>query len=203
MIRAAQHPDASVIALLHRQTLTGSFLAKLGPGFLESLYVFLVKKESVLVYCEAEVIKGFVSFSADSSGMMKRFLYSCPACSFRLLGKLISSPSLFQRFIETFTAPFKSRSSQSAGSKVILPGAELLSISVDPACQATGIGSQLVKALEEQLLQKGISSYKVIAGVSLESANAFYKRNGFTFVSQVVIHGSELSNIYVKQISVY
>ncbi|MFZ4707920.1 MAG: GNAT family N-acetyltransferase [Bacteroidales bacterium] len=200
MILRAEVRQAKAIALLHRQTLTSSFLAKLGIGFLEALYTFLIKKEVVITYTEKGVLKGFVSSSANSSGMMKRFLYSCPVCIFRLLRKLISSPQLFQRFIETFTAPFKSKTSLTAGSKVILPAAELLSISVDPACQATGIGSQLVKALEEQLLQKGISSYKVIAGVSLESANAFYKRNGFTLVSQVIIHGNELSNIYIKEI---
>jgi ribosomal protein S18 acetylase RimI-like enzyme len=200
MILRADVHQAKVIASLHRQTLTGSFLAKLGIEFLESLYAFLVKTELVIVYTEEEVVKGFVSFSDNSSGMMKRFLFTCPVCVFRLLGILVSSPSILKRFIETFSAPLKSKTSKSAEGNIILPDAELLSISVDPACQQSGIGSQLLKALEEELLKKKIQKYKVIAGVSLEGANKFYLRNGFMFVSQVMIHGSELSNIYVKEI---
>jgi len=200
MIRLAQRSDASMIALLHQRTLTNSFLTKLGVGFLESLYVFLIKKELVIIHSEENIITGFVSFSSNSSGMMKWFLFTCPVCIFRLLGILLSSPVFLKRFIETFVAPFKSKTSQSSTGKVILPDAELLSISVDPDCQKTGIGSQLLNALENQLLQNGIRKYKVIAGVSLGSANKFYLRNGFVLVSQVMIHGNELSNIYVKEL---
>ncbi len=200
MIRTAYKPDASVIALLHQKTLTGSFLAKLGSGFLESLYTFLVKKELVLVYAEEDNVKGFVSFSVSSPGMMKRFLFSCPVCIFKLLGILVSSPSILKRLIETFTAPFKSKTSQSASGNIKLADAELFSISVDPGCQQSGIGSQRLKALEEELVKRGINKYKVIAGVSLDGANKFYNRNGFTMVSQVMIHGNELSNIYIKEI---
>lgn len=200
MVRPAQKSDSTVLATLHRQTLTGSFLAKLGIGFLESLYAFLVKKELVIVYIEDDVVKGFVSFSANSSGMMKRFLVTCPVCIVKLLGILVSSPALIKRFTETFAAPFKSKTTQSTEGKIMLPDAELLSISVDPGCQQAGIGGQLLKALEDELFKKGIQKYKVIAGVSLEGANKFYLRNGFSLVAQVIIHGSESSNIYVKEI---
>lgn len=200
MIRPAQIADAFAIAVLHQQSLTNSFLAKLGAGFLESLYVFLIKKELVIVYTEETIIKGFVSFSNNSSGMMKRFLVTCPVCIFKLFGILLSSPVFLKRFIETFIAPFKSKTSQSSAGKVILPDAELLSISVNPNCQKSGIGSQLLIALENQLLLKGIRNYKVIAGVSLESANKFYLKNDFVCVSQVIIHGNELSNIYTKEL---
>lgn len=173
MIRPAQKSDAAVLATLHRQTLTGSFLAKLGLGFLESLYAFLIKKEIVIVYTEEDFVKGFVSFSPNSSGMMKRFLFTCPACSIKLIGVLLLSPVLLKRFIETFTAPFKSKTLQSPNGKVVFPVAELLSISVDPASQKSGIGVQLLRALEEQIRNKDILKYKVIAGINLEGANLF------------------------------
>lgn len=200
MIRTAIKSDASAIASLHRETLTSSFLAKLGIRFLESLYSFLIEKELLIVYIEKEGVKGFVSFSTNSSGMMKRFIVTCPLCVFTLMGILLTSPILLKRFIETFLAPFKSKTIHSPSGIILLSKAELLSISVDPNCQQSGIGSQLLKALEEQLLIKGIHKYKVIAGVSLEGANKFYLRNGFTFISQVIIHGNELSNIYIKEI---
>lgn len=201
MVRKAYVHQAKDIAILHRQTLTGSFLAKLGPGFLSSLYTFLIKNELVIVYSEKDSVKGFVSFSSNSAGMMKRFLFSCPVCILKLLMKLISSPNLLKRFIETFLAPFKSKSTKSNSGTINMPVAELLSISVDPNSQQSGIGKQLLTELEEQLIKKGIRKYKVIAGVSLEGANKFYARNRFTLVSQLKIHGDELSNIYVKEIN--
>ncbi len=196
----AELKHSQEIASLHYRTLTGSFLAKLGIGFLKSLYTFLIKKEVVIVSIEGEVVNGFVSFSSSSAGMMKRFLVTCPVCVFKLLGILLTSPLLLKRFIETYSAPFKSKTTQSSTGKIMLPDAELLSISVDPNCQQSGVGNKLLKALEEWLLIKGIHKYKVIAGVSLEGANKFYLRNGFTFISQVIIHGNELSNIYIKEI---
>lgn len=200
MIRPALKSDASAIALLHQRTLTNSFLAKLGIRFLKALYVYLIKKENVIIHAEENTITGFVSFSYNSVGMMKRFVFSCPVCIFILIGILFITPVYLKRFIETFAAPFKSKTAQSSTGKVILPNAELLSISVDPDCQKSGIGSQLLKQMEKQLIQKGVFTYKVIAGVSLEGANKFYPKNGFVLVSQVMIHGNELSNIYIKDL---
>lgn len=201
MIRFAITSDATAISLLHKRTLPKSFLAKLGTSFLTSLYTYLIINELVLVYKEEDKIKGFISFSSNSAGMMKRFLFSCPICVFKLMLKLLSSPNLFKRFVETFLAPFKSKSIISNMSTINLPVAELLSISVDPNSQQSGIGKQLLTSLEEQLINKGIRKYKVIAGASLESANKFYFKNRFIMVSQLKIHGEEISNIYVKELT--
>ena len=201
MIRLAEGNDASGIALLHKETLATGFLAKLGVGFLRSLYVFLSQKELVIVYVnDYSTPAGFVSFSSDSSRMMKRFLISCPLCIIKIIGIVISTPAYIKRITETFTAPFKSKTTQTKMGKVDLPCAELLSISVDPTSQKTGIGSQLLLALEDHLRENDIKKYKVIAGAELESANNFYKKNGFLLVAQVIIHGNELSNIYIKEL---
>ena len=88
-----------------------------------------------------------------------------------LVIKTIVQPANFKRFFETFLAPFKSRQ---ANDFIELASGELLSISVSPNCQVSGIGSQLVKALEEYLQQNQIASYKVVAGVELAGANKFY-----------------------------
>ena len=198
MIRPAQKSDALGIAILHQRTLTNSFLAKLGLRFLESLCIFLIKKEIVIVYTEENTVKGFVSFTPNSSDMMKRFLFFCPACLLKLPNILITNPVFLKELIETFFAPFKSKTSLSTTTKVLLPDAELLSISVDQTCHHAGIGSQLLAALENRLKQKGIPKYKVIAGTSLDGANKFYLRKNFIFVSQIIIHNNELSNIYTR-----
>ena len=197
MIRSAKKTDSSSLAKLHAETLTTSFLASLGQAFLCNLYTFLIQKEKVWVYEEDDKIKGFVSFSVNSSGMMKRFIFHCPGCLFLLAIKTIVQPANLKRFLETFRAPFKS---QKANDFIELPSGELLSISVSPTCQASGIGSQLVKALEDYLHQNQIASYKVVAGVELFGANKFYIKNGFVLAKQIRIHEEKLSNVYIKHL---
>lgn len=200
MIRPAQKADSTSLAKLHAETLTTSFLAGLGSIFLSNLYAFLIQTGKVWVYEENNEIKGFVSFSANSAGMMKRFLISCPGCILSLAIKTIVQPANLKRFMETFRAPFKSKNSQNAKDSISLPSGELLSISVSPHCQATGIGSQLVNALEDYLRQNQITNYKVVAGDELIGANKFYLKNGFVLATQIIIHGEKLSNVYIKNI---
>lgn len=200
MIRPAIETDSQSIAMLHVATLSTSFLAGLGMHFLSNLYRFLIKKEKVWVYEENNEIKGFITFSENSVGMMKRFLVSCPGDIFSLALKTILQPTILKRFWETFSAPFKSKKSENPFTFINLPSGELLSISVKPNCQVLGIGSQLVGALEDYLFQKQILQYKVVAGEELIGANKFYLKNGFIFATKIRIHGDNLSNVYVKKL---
>lgn len=200
MIRPAKKTDSLSLAKLHAETLTTSFLAGLGLRFLSNLYQFIISEEKVWVYEEEKEIKGFVSFSRNSAGMMKRLLIHCPACILLLVFKLIERPNYIQRFWETFRIPFQSNTSAEAESTIILPSSELLSISVSPNCQTSRIGSQLVKTMEEYLQQNRILSYKVVAGEVLVGANKFYLKNGFVLATQIRLHGNSLSNVYVKEI---
>ncbi|HEY3370745.1 MAG TPA: GNAT family N-acetyltransferase [Prolixibacteraceae bacterium] len=185
------------MAKLHTATLTTSFLAGLGYSFLSDLYGFLITNENVWVYEENKEVMGFVSYSENSAGMMKRFLIHCPVCIVKLALGTIAKPTKIKRFVETFRAPFQSKD---AKDKMILPSGELLSISVNPNCQASGIGSQLIAALEDYLKQNKITNYKVVAGDELIGANKFYLKNGFVLAKQIKIHGEKLSNVYIKNI---
>lgn len=200
MVRPAKKTDSQSLAKLHAETLTNSFLAGLGLNFLSNLYSFLIKKENVWVFEENNEVKGFVSFSVNSAGMMKRFLRHCPGCILSLALKTIVKPTNLKRFVETFRAPFKSKKSQNAENFIRLPSCELLSISVMPNCQASGIGSQLIMSLEDYLCQNHITQYKVIAGEELVGANNFYIKNGFVLANQIKIHGEKISNVYIKNI---
>jgi ribosomal protein S18 acetylase RimI-like enzyme len=198
MIRPAKKTDSYSIAKLHADTLTNSFLAGLGLNFLSNLYKFLIKKENVWVYLEDNEIKGFISFSENSAGMMKRFLFNCPGCIVLLASKTIVQPANLKRLMETFLAPFQSRKLELTNDSIHLPKGELLSISVKPNCQASGIGSQLIKALEDYLLLNHIPDYKVVAGEDLIGANKFYLKNGFVLATQIKIHDKKISNVYTK-----
>ena len=200
MIRPALKTDSASLASLHAETLTTSFLAGLGLRFLSKLYAFIITKEKIWVYEEDHEVKGFVSFSENSAGMIKRFFINCPGCILSLAIKAILQPANLKRFVETFRAPFKSKKSQNANDLIALPSGELLSISVSPNCQKSGIGSQLIKTLENYLLQNHISHYKVVAGVELVGANKFYLKSGFVLAKQIRIHGEKLSNVYIKNV---
>jgi len=199
-IRSAQESDALSLALLHKKTLKSSYLSRLGTDFLETLYLFLIKNEIIFVYTEEQIIIGFVSFSTNSSQMMKTFLLTSPRCIFILMKLMFKSPSIAPRLIETYFAPFKLKSYYLNAIKAVLPNSELLSISVEPEYQAKGIGNQLLNELEKYLNSNQMFKYKVVAGVDLNGANKFYLKNGFKLATMINIHGDNLSNVYTKEL---
>ncbi len=196
MIFKAQKSDSLPIATLHKQTISEGFLSKLGIGFLQYLYKFLIQKELVLAFKENNHVAGFVSCALSSKGIMKRFVFSSPGGIFKLTVVLLKNPGLIKQLLETFRAPGLSESE--SGEEI--PETELLSISVSPQAQKGGIGTQLLTALEQELKQRNIRKYKVIAGEKLEGANKFYLKNGFVLAKQISIHGKDISNVYVKEI---
>jgi len=197
MIEKAGIEDAASFANLHYKTITEGFLSKLGLSFLKSLYSFLVKTELVLVYKKEERILGFVSCSINSEDMMKRFVFLNPAGLLKILWRLVRKPSIIIPLFETYCAPVKSKNTSE---KQILPVTELLSISVDTSAQKGNIGTQLLYSLEEELRNRGIKKYKVVAGESLIGANKFYLKNGFVLATRIAIHGDSLSNVYTKEL---
>ena len=66
--------------------------------------------------------------------------------------------------------------------------------------QKGGIGTNLLIALEKELIKRSILKYKVVAGEKLEGANKFYRKNGFVLAKQITIHGNDVLNVYVKEI---
>jgi len=199
MISKVNLEDSFELAQLHQQTINEGFLSKLGVGFLQSLYSFLIKKEVVLIYKEGNKVLGFVSCALSSQGIMKRFLFSSLGGIFKLILAILKNPGLIKPLFETYRAPSLSESNSVA--KTEIPETELLSISVSPLAQKGGIGTQLIHALEEELKIRGRLKYKVIAGEKLESANKFYCKNGFVLAKQITIHGNDISNVYVKEIN--
>jgi ribosomal protein S18 acetylase RimI-like enzyme len=184
------------IAFLHYQTFNKGLLPKLGISFLQSLYSFLVTKELVLVCKEEDKVLGFVSCAISSRGIMKRFMFYSPHGIFKLLFALIKKPGLIKPLLATLRA--SGLSEQKSGEDI--PETELLSISVSPQAQQTGIGTQLVTALEHELRKRNVNKYKVITWKTLEGTNKFYLKNGLVLAKQISIHGKEILNVYVKEI---
>lgn len=200
MIRPAVPSDSNKVAVIHIESLPGSFLADLGFQFLIKLYTFLISNEKVWVCEEDHEIKGFVSFSYNSESMMKRFIFHAPSVLFILTKRIMIKPRYFKSILETVISPFKINQISHTIEEYKLPSGELLSISVKQNCQASGIGKQLIAVLDEYLVKKQINKYKVVAGSGLIGANMFYLKNNFVLAKQFVVHGNSVSNVYVKVI---
>ncbi len=190
------------MARLHKDTISNGFLSLLGESFLESMYSYLIKKEMAFVYCGQEKVEGFVSLTKSSPKMMKSFLLHKPGSLIILAFSMLTKPGLWIKMAETFLAPFKTTKNKSSEPGGSFPPAELLSISVSPVSQNSGIGSQLVEALDELLIREKINRYKVVVGQELLSANRFYQKNGFVLAGEVTIHGKKISNVYIKELEV-
>lgn len=198
MVIKANSSHSNRVALIHLRELKTSFLSSLGLPFLTGLYNTINKNGILLVSINGLRINGFVSFSPNTKKLMIGFILSSPLNFLRLSLQFFRNPAFLRKSIETLSAPFKS--SHRINSESDLPSAELLSIAVDSTIQKSGIGSQLLMALENEIRKMGIREYRVIAGANLVSANQFYLKNGFICVKQITIHGNELSNVYVKKL---
>lgn len=196
MISLAHIEHSTQIASIHKHTISQGFLSRLGIGFLDHLYKFLIINELVFVDIENGKVLGFVSCAIKSDGIMKRFLIAQPISIFKILFILIKEPSLIFPLIETYRTP--SLSMSDSGKNIRFPETELLSISVNPNYQNSGIGIKLLNSLEMELKRKEIYRYKVIAGEKLLSANKYYLKNGFELAKKITIHGNDVSNVYIK-----
>jgi ribosomal protein S18 acetylase RimI-like enzyme len=198
MVRKATMADAAAVAGIHFESLNSGFLPKLGIQFLTSLYRFLIEKEIVLVFAQSGKLEGFISGATRSNGLMKRLVLFSPGIIFKVMLIMLQKPQLIVKILESALAPSKYPNNNNTH---FLPGAELLSIAIDETAQNTGAGSQLIFEFERHLKLNGIQAYKVVAGASLAGANKFYQKHGFTLVSQIEIHGDDLSNLYTKRLN--
>ncbi len=197
MVIPANENDSYDIARLHHSTIRAGFLTQLGPSFLDVLYKYLIRNEIVLIERDEAGINGFVSCSINSDTLMKRFIFNPRAIAI-LMNRLVTDPRLIKPSLETLTLPFKKTILNSSPNDMLLPKTELLSISVDSNRQNSGVGSSLLEALEGELKRHNVHCYKVIAGVTLESANRFYLKHGFMRFGLIRIHGNNVSTIYTK-----
>ncbi|MBN2835140.1 MAG: GNAT family N-acetyltransferase [Candidatus Delongbacteria bacterium] len=195
MYRKAEIYDAAYVADLHREGIPTGFLSSLSPKLLASLYGVIIEEGLSFVAVEDDKVIGFVSGSADSKALYKKIVKKNFFRLIPLFFKKIFSYSFFKRSLESFLIPFKTGKDEKK-EKEILP--ELLSIVISKNIQAKGIGSGLVKCLEEELMKRDIGSYKVLAGDNLISANKFYLKNDFTLYEKLELHKGQVSNVYVK-----
>ena len=199
-IRLAQTGDAGAVVGIHQRALEGSFLAKLGAGFLHQMYGYLIDREIVFVVMVGDRPAGFVSASVNPSGMMKRFVLNRPLCLVRIGLAVLRRPALLKGVLETVRAPSMSEDVWTGVEGESGLRAELLSIAIDEEYHRKGFATKLLTAMEIELQSRGVDCYKVVVGEKLGDANRFYRNSGFRLAGQIAIHGNDVSNIYTKEI---
>lgn len=199
MIAKASILHANEIALLHKKHIPTGFLSSMGIAFLGKLYAYLSVKEILFVCLENDKVLGYVSCSANIKKTYLGFILSNPLYLSVCLIKKVISYQFIKKAFETLRAPFASSIDPETAPEI---KAELLSIVVDDSVQKKGIGSQLIKILEEELIKKNIYQYKVVAGAELDKANKLYNRNGFQLFKTINIHDTSISNLYYKKITI-
>ena len=197
MLRKADKYDSKCVALLHKEGIPSGFLSTLDTDLLSKLYITIIDEGLCFVYLSGDTPAGFVSCSMNSKALYRNIVFRNFFSLLPLMMRQVFKLSFIKRSIESFLIPYKTAKVDNKA-KDDLP--ELLSIVVSKDIQAKGLGKELLDALENELKQRNVKSYKVLAGDNLVSANKFYLKNGFVLKEKLELHKGQISNIYVKEL---
>jgi ribosomal protein S18 acetylase RimI-like enzyme len=186
--------DANIVldaASLHFQTLKHrSFLTNFGISFLQHIYkdIFNRKLGFFIVAKKGTSTIGFVCACYDSSKLFSFSVFRSLHYFFMILPKILFKPPLAIKVFQTFFY------SQKDDPRV---KSELVVIAVNPLYQSLGIGTELIKHMEQVLLEKKLFSYKVTVHNEMEKSNHFYSKNNMHLTKTFKLYGV-LWNLYSK-----
>lgn len=186
----ANKEDAQLISKIHKEEISGGFLSSLSLSFLTKIYNSMISSNSsfCIVVKENNTIVGFISGTTNLKVFYKHFItHSFLPAVFLLLPKFLN----IKKILETLLYPVKEKD---------LPQAELLAMAVKKDFQNQGIAKQLLEGFVEEMKKREVNEFKVLVGKELESANRFYRKNGFRYLSNIKIHGKEESIMYIYDI---
>jgi ribosomal protein S18 acetylase RimI-like enzyme len=167
--------DIEEVVNIHLETFEGFFLTFLGKGFLKVLYKgFIEYENSNLIIARNEtVVVGFLAYSNDMSSFYK-YLIKKHLLSFAWFGFLafLRKPTIIYRLLSAFNKSNEAKREE----KYI----ELASIGVNPSYKGQGIGSMLIKFLQDNFNQEKYAYISLETDADKnEYVNNFYKKNGF------------------------
>lgn len=180
-------------ARLHHEILSyRSFITAFGAGFLKEIYRDILEDGQGLIaaFKDGEQVRGFVlgcfstgaMFAAVKRHFVKYFLMMVPLC--------LRNPRLIARILETLS--YVRRESCDVE-------AELVVMAVDARYRSRGIGKELLRLLEKELLRRNICQYKVTVHDEMERSRHFYQQNGFCLRNQFAMYGV-MWDLYTKDI---
>ncbi len=190
-VRSMKPEEARIVARYHRDEIPTAFLSSLGIGFLSQLYKAITRSPHGFVFVAVDSkgdVCGFISGTVSVESMYRWVLTRRGW----LLGILALPKALrwstVRRLVQSLRYPSQ------IGSEY--PDAELLSIAVAPRAWGTAAAGKLMNALLGEFRRRDCSSVKVVVGVELERANAYYVKHGFRLAGTISTHGDP-SNVYV------
>jgi glycosyltransferase involved in cell wall biosynthesis/ribosomal protein S18 acetylase RimI-like enzyme len=180
-VRRAGPADVPAMARLHRESLPEAFLPALGDGFLRHLYRALVAEDDAiaLVAVREGRVVGFAAGAVSVRSFYRRFLWRRGIPAAISAAPALLRPSVFRRARETATYPDRVSGDGDA---------ELLSIAVDRAWEARGVGRSLAMGVVDGLAQRGAGHVRVVVSQDNERANRFYARLGFRRATDLAVH---------------
>jgi glycosyltransferase involved in cell wall biosynthesis/ribosomal protein S18 acetylase RimI-like enzyme len=183
-LRRAVAEDTPHLARLHADALPDAFMSRLGRPFLARFYRALVADpDSVVVAAEREgSVVGFAAASVSTRDFTRRFAlrHGLPAALAAL------RPSRVRGVLE-------SARYASGGT----PGAELVTVVVDPAHRRRGIARALVESARRGLDELGATELRVFTSPSNDGMNGLAVRLGFRPSAPVEVHDGVTSNVWV------
>lgn len=183
------------VARLHCDYINQGFLATLGVPFLTLLYKAIDKdKDSVLIVNKkGDDVIGFVTGTNGLGRIYKQLLMQPHLLIYSLKESLVS-PKKVYKILEVL---LMNKSEKTFND---LPDQELLSIVVSSNHQGGGHAENLFNALCNNFKVRGEKGFKIIVGISLDRAHAFYKKMGSIPIKKIQVHKGFDSIVYVKSL---
>jgi ribosomal protein S18 acetylase RimI-like enzyme len=192
---------AADAARLHILGQPGTFLTNLGPEVLTVLYRALPRSLFGLGYAVTDgdtkgPLLGFVGATTSVAALfLEMGTLRLPEFGPPLLRALGDRPALLPRAAETLLYPLlatRDGAPDTALDDAALdhaPGAELLSIMVQPQARGQGIGAVLLQVLAEECQRRGVARLDVTVDAANTGARRFYARHGFTQRRTFTLYG--------------
>lgn len=184
------------VAILHSSSITTGFLSILGNRFLSLLYKAIDKSPYSCLFVgkdESGKVTGFISGALSVKKMYRWIILRYGILFFLYLLPLAFKKSFLSKILETLFYTNK----QSSNIDHTECEAELLSMAVHESTRGTGIGSILVRRLDEYFVDSDIAEYKVVTFSEDKVSNGFYVKSGFKLFTQFTHHGN-IMNEYLK-----
>lgn len=184
--------DYKRIAFLHKQAITGGFLASLNSQVLIQLYRTMAISPYSLLWVSLDdknQIQGFIALSLSTSKLYKEFIIKKSLLVLPYLISKIVSVEFIRKIVEVLVYPVKPAS-------IPMPETELLNFCVDESLRGKNIGSHLFAKVEEELRNRNIDALKIVTGENQKGAQNFYEKRGARFITKQEIHKGSTSYIY-------
>ena len=174
----AKPSDSSKMTIVHLDTFDGFFLSSLGYGFLDTYYSTCIKSSDAVSICATDSVTGkIVGFSLgcySSNGFNKKLIKK-NLLEYLLRSVLIifTKPNALIRLLNNLTKRDKNEND-------IGDYGELFSIAVDKDYQGLGIGKNLLKLFESELMQKGVKKVTLTTDkANNDNVLKFYRNFGY------------------------